>query len=86
MKNNHSKKYICYSGYGSNKSKKHTVKQFNKTMRKHHIYDCLEKLCLDTKDKKVCKLTRKCNRRNKRKRKFSTNDWIKWSKAYYGKC
>ena len=58
---------ICYKGYGANKTGNHTAKQFRKTMRKHHVYDCLDTLCMETKDKKVCKLSRKCNRRNNKK-------------------
>lgn len=58
---------ICYKEYGANKTGKHTVKQLRKTMRKHHVYDCLDKLCMKTKDKKGCKLSRKCNRRNNKK-------------------
>jgi len=80
------KKTICYKGYGSKKSGNHTRKQFKKTMRKHHIYDCLNKFCKESKDKQICKLSRKCNRRNKRKKKFNVNQWVKWSGSYYGKC
>ena len=81
-----SKKYVCYKGYGANKSGNHTEKQFKKTMRKHHLYDCIDKLCLDTKDKEICTLSRKCNRRNKRKRIFTAKKWVKWTNARYGKC
>lgn len=80
------KKIICYKGYGANKYGHHTTKQFRKTMRKHHLYDCLDKLCIETKDKSVCSLSRKCNRRNKKKRKFTTKKWVKWAGAYFGKC
>ena len=77
---------ICYKGYGANKTGNHTTKQFRKTMRKHHVYDCLDTLCMETKDKKVCKLSRKCNRRNNKKKRFTTKKWVKWSGAHYGKC
>jgi len=77
---------ICYKGYGANKTGNHTGKQFRKTMRKHHVYDCLDTLCMETKDKKVCKLSRKCNRRNNKKKRFTTKKWVKWSGAHYGKC
>ena len=86
MRRTRFKKYICYKGYGANKSNNHTVKQFTKTMRKHHIYNCLNNLCSETKDKRVCALSRKCNRRNKRKRKFTAKKWVKWARAHYGKC
>ena len=77
---------ICYNGYGTNKSGNHTENRFRKTMRKHHIYDCIKKYCNKTKDKQICALSRKCERRNKRKQKFTAKKWVKWSGAYYGKC
>lgn len=40
---------ICYKGYGSNKSGNHTPKKFRKTMRNHHIYNCLGKFCKKNK-------------------------------------
>tara|TARA_B110000444_G_C18348318_1_gene370505 strand:+ start:276 stop:542 length:267 start_codon:yes stop_codon:yes gene_type:complete len=86
MPNNKNRKTICYKGYGSNKNGNHTVKQFRKTMRNHHLYDCLDNLCLETKDKAVCSLSRKCNRRNKRKRKFTAKKWVKLAGAHMGKC
>lgn len=86
MPSRKNKKTICYNGYGANKHGNHTVKQFRKTMRKHHIYDCLDKLCVETKDKSVCSLSRKCNRRNKRKRGFTTKKWVKWAGSHFGKC
>ena len=79
-------KTICYKGYGSSKSGNHTEKQFRKTMRKHHLYDCMSDYCKKTKDKQICALTRKCRHRNKRKEKFNANKWVKWSGAHYGKC
>jgi hypothetical protein len=80
------KNIICYKGYGSKKCGNHTVNQFKKTMKKHHIYNCLGKLCSDTKDKRICSLSRKCKSRNKQKKRFSTKQWVKWSKSKYGKC
>ena len=55
-------------------------------MNKHHLYDCLDKLCSETKDKSVCSLSRKCKRRNKKKRKFTTKKWVKLAGAHFGKC
>ena len=89
MKHNNSRrsKTICYTGFGAaNKSGNHSAKQFRKTMRKHHLYDCLDKMCAETKSQKVCALTRKCTRRNKRKRNFTAKQWVKWAGARYGKC
>jgi hypothetical protein len=83
---NRRKKSICYKGYGSNKSGNHTVKRYYQTMRKNHLYDCLDKFCNDTKDKDICALSRKCNRNNRRKRRFTVKQWVKWSGARYGKC
>ncbi len=85
-KNKKHKKHVCYNGYGSNKSGNHTVKQFREVMRKHHLYDCLCKLCKETKDTQICSLSRKCTRRNKQKRKFTAKKWVKWSGSHYGKC
>jgi hypothetical protein len=88
-KHNNSKRHktICYTGFGSiHKSGNHSAKQFRKTMRKHHLYDCLDKMCAETKSRKVCALTRKCTRRNKRKRKFTAKQWVKWTGASYGRC
>lgn len=79
-------KTVCYKGYGANKSGNHTENQFRRTMRKHHIYDCMKKFCKKTKDRQICALTRKCNGRNKRKQKFTAKEWVKWSGASYGKC
>jgi hypothetical protein len=80
------RKTICYTGYGANKSGNHTIKQFTKTMKKHHIYNCLDKLCAETNSKQLCALTRKCRRRNKRKKTYTSKQWVKWSGANYGKC
>lgn len=86
IKNKRKQKTICFTGYGSNKRGNHTSKQFRKNMRKHHIYNCLDDLCKETNDKPVCALSRKCNRRNKRKLTFSAHKWKVWAKAHYGKC
>ncbi len=85
-RNKSSRKKICYTGYGANKSGNHTPKQFKKTMKKYHIYNCLDKLCNDIKDKELCALSNTCYRRNKRKKKFTVKKWVKWSGAHYGKC
>lgn len=78
---------ICYKGYGSRKSGNHTPRQFRRTMRKHHIYNCLDKFCKSSRDRQICALSRKCNRRNKKKMKFSVKQWMKWSaSAFYGMC
>ena len=78
---------ICYKGYGTNKSGNHTPSQFRRTMRKHHIYNCLDKFCKSSRDRQICALSRKCNRRNKKKKNFSVNQWMKWSaSAFYGMC
>ena len=77
---------ICYRGYGSRKSGNYSAREFTRTMRRHHLYDCLEGFCRDTQDRQMCALTRKCKRRNLRKRSFSTRQWVRWSGARYGKC
>lgn len=86
VKKRRSNKTICYTGFGAKKSGNHSVKQFTKTMRKHHLYNCIDAFCKKTNDKKICALSRKCNRRNKRKRRFTAKKWVEWSGAHYGKC
>lgn len=86
---------ICYRGYGSSKTGNHTTKQFRKTMRKHHLYNCLCKYCKKSRDKDICALSRKCKRRNTKKRRYTSKQWVKWTNtrerrgkksAHYGKC
>jgi hypothetical protein len=90
-----SKKTICYRGYGSLITGNHTPNQFRKIMRKHHLYNCLCKYCKESKDKEMCALSRKCKRRNTKKRRYTSKQWMKWTNtqerrrkngARYGKC
>ena len=63
--------------------------------RKHHLYNCLCKYCKKSRDKDICALSRKCKRRNTKKRRYTSKQWVKWTNtrerrgkkgAYYGKC